>query len=78
MRATRSTWFGAVVAKREADGGRRDVARGESDYESLITVAVTTSGRNVSVGCTVYAAGKPRLVDLKRHPGRSRIGRSMI
>src|SRR5207248_4752910 len=37
----------------------------QSDYESLITVTVTTERQERSVSGTVYHDGKPRLVDIK-------------
>jgi len=50
----------------------------ESDYESLITVAVTTERQERSVSGTVYADGKPRLVDIKGIRVDAEFGRSMI
>jgi len=37
----------------------------QSDYESLITVTVTTERQERSVSGNVYHDGKPRLVDIK-------------
>jgi D-3-phosphoglycerate dehydrogenase len=41
---------------------RRDA---EGDYDSLITVAVVTDRQTRSVSGTVYAAGRPRIVNIK-------------
>src|SRR5208282_3384315 len=38
---------------------------GEGDYESLITVAVVTDRQTRSVSGTVYADGRPRIVNIK-------------
>jgi D-3-phosphoglycerate dehydrogenase / 2-oxoglutarate reductase len=51
---------------------------GESDYESLITVTLTTEHQVRSVSGTVYADGKPRLVDIKGIRVDAEFGRSMI
>ncbi len=50
----------------------------QSDYESLITVAVTTERQERSVSGTVYADGKPRLVDIKGIRVDAEFGKSMI
>src|SRR6202034_4649274 len=41
---------------------RRDA---EGDYESLITVTVTTDRQSRHVSGTVYADGRPRIVNIK-------------
>jgi D-3-phosphoglycerate dehydrogenase len=41
---------------------RRDA---EGDYDSLITLAVVTDRQTRSVSGTVYAAGRPRIVNIK-------------
>jgi D-3-phosphoglycerate dehydrogenase / 2-oxoglutarate reductase len=51
---------------------------GESDYESLITVTLTTEHQERSVSGTVYADGKPRLVDIKGIRVDAEFGKSMI
>ncbi|WP_407159006.1 phosphoglycerate dehydrogenase [Bradyrhizobium sp. STM 3557] len=51
---------------------------GESDYESLITVTLTTEHQVRSVSGTVYADGKPRLVDIKGIRVDAEFGKSMI
>ncbi len=67
--------------------GRRQGARmvvdeivraAQSDYESLITVTVTTERQERSVSGTVYADGKPRLVDIKGIRVDAEFGKSMI
>jgi D-3-phosphoglycerate dehydrogenase len=50
----------------------------QSDYESLITVTVTTDKQERSVSGTVYADGKPRLVDIKGIRVDAEFGKSMI
>ena len=49
-----------------------------SDYESLITVTVTTEQQERSVSGTVYHDGKPRLVDIKGIRVDAEFGKSMI
>ena len=49
-----------------------------SDYESLITVTVTTERQERSVSGTVYHDGKPRLVDIKGIRVDAEFGKSMI
>ncbi|HZE53483.1 MAG TPA: phosphoglycerate dehydrogenase [Bradyrhizobium sp.] len=56
-----------------------EVARAaQSDYESLITVTVTTERQERSVSGTVYHDGKPRLVDIKGIRVDAEFGKSMI
>ena len=50
----------------------------QSDYESLITVTVTTERQERSVSGTVYHDGKPRLVDIKGTEVDAEFGKSMI
>ena len=50
----------------------------QSDYESLMTVTVTTDRQERSVSGTVYADGKPRLVDIKGIRVDAEFGKSMI
>jgi D-3-phosphoglycerate dehydrogenase len=49
-----------------------------SDYESLITLTVTTGRQERSVSGTVYHDGKPRLVDIKGIRVDAEFGKSMI
>jgi len=48
------------------------------DYESLITLAVTTERQSRSVSGTVYADGRPRLVNIKGIRMDAEFGPSMI
>jgi len=50
----------------------------QSDYESLITVKVTTAEQERSVSGTAYHDGKPRLVDIKGIRVDAEFGKSMI
>ena len=54
------------------------VRAAQSDYESLITVTVATERQKRSVSGTVYADGKPRLVDVKGIRVDAEFGKSMI
>src|SRR3954468_22349030 len=54
------------------------VRAAQSDYESLITVTVTTERQERSVSGTVYADGKPRLVDIKGIRVDAEFGKSII
>ena len=50
----------------------------QRDYESLITVTVTTEKQERSVSGTVYHDGAPRLVDIKGIRMDAEFGKSMI
>jgi D-3-phosphoglycerate dehydrogenase len=67
-----------VVAKERGIMVDEIVRTAQSDYESLITVTVTTERQERSVSGTVYADGKPRLVDIKGIRMDAEFGRSMI
>ena len=54
------------------------VRAAQSDYESMISVAVTTDRQERAVSGTVYADGKPRLVDIKGIRVDAEFGKSMI
>jgi D-3-phosphoglycerate dehydrogenase len=54
---------------------RRDV---EGDYDSLVTVTVTTERQTRSVSGTVYADGRPRIVDIKGIRMDAEFGASML
>jgi len=54
------------------------VRAAQSDYESLITVTVITERQERSASGTVYADGKPRLVDIKGIRVDAEFGKSMI
>src|SRR5579871_2782768 len=67
-----------VVAKERGiavEETRREV---QSDYEGLITVTVVTDRQTRSVSGTVYADGKPRLVDIKGIRADAEFGPSML
>jgi D-3-phosphoglycerate dehydrogenase len=67
-----------VVAKERGMVVDEIVRAAQSDYESLITVTVTTERQERSVSGTVYADGKPRLVDIKGIRVDAEFGKSMI
>src|SRR6202045_1854479 len=67
-----------VVAKERGMVVDEIVRTAHSDYESLITVTVTTERQERSVSGTVYADGKPRLVDIKGIRVDAEFGKSMI
>ena len=56
----------APVVARERGMAVEEVTReAESDYDSLITVAVTTEKQTRFVSGTVFADGRPRIVNIK-------------
>src|SRR5436309_14313158 len=67
-----------VVAKERGMVVDEIVRAAQSDYESLITVTVTTERQERSVSGTVYADGQPRLVDIKGIRVDAEFGASMI
>src|SRR5438105_2672513 len=67
-----------VVAKERGMIVDEIVRAAQSDYESLITVTVRTERQERSVSGTVYADGKPRLVDIKGIRVDAEFGKSMI
>jgi D-3-phosphoglycerate dehydrogenase len=67
-----------VVAKERGMVVDEIVRAAQSDYESLITVTVTTERQERSVSGTVYADGQPRLVDIKGIRVDAEFGKSMI
>src|SRR5664280_1741021 len=67
-----------VIAKERGMVVDEIVRAAESDYASLITVTVTTERQERSVSGTVYADGKPRLVDIKGIRVDAEFGKSMI
>jgi len=67
-----------VIAKERGMVVDEVVRAAESDYESLITLTVTTEKQERSVSGTVYADGKPRLVDIKGIRVDAEFGKSMI
>ncbi|ABE61966.1 D-3-phosphoglycerate dehydrogenase [Nitrobacter hamburgensis X14] len=67
-----------VVAKERGMVVDEVVRAAQSDHESLITVTVATERQKRSVSGTVYADGKPRLVDIKGIRVDAEFGKSMI
>jgi D-3-phosphoglycerate dehydrogenase len=67
-----------VVAKERGMVVDEVVRAAEGDYESLITVTVTTERQERSVSGTVFADGVPRLVDVKGIRVDAEFGKSMI
>src|SRR6476660_7289648 len=70
--------LGSFVAKERGMVVDEIVRASQSDYESLITVTVTTERQERSVSGTVYHDGKPRLVDIKGIRVDAEFGKSMI
>ncbi|MGB3865041.1 MAG: phosphoglycerate dehydrogenase [Xanthobacteraceae bacterium] len=67
-----------VVAKERGMVVDEVVRAAQSDYESLITVTLTTERQERSVSGTVYADGKPRLTDIKGIRVDAEFAHSMI
>jgi D-3-phosphoglycerate dehydrogenase len=67
-----------VVAKERGMVVDEVLRAAESDYESVITVTVTTDNMERSVSGTVYADGAPRLVNIKGIRVDAEFGNSMI
>ncbi|MBN8981270.1 MAG: phosphoglycerate dehydrogenase [Rhizobiales bacterium] len=67
-----------VVAKERGMTVDEVVRAAQSDYDSLITVTVTTERQERSVSGTVFADGQPRLVDIKGIRMDAEFGKSMI
>jgi D-3-phosphoglycerate dehydrogenase / 2-oxoglutarate reductase len=69
----------APVVARERGMAVEEITRdAESDYESLITVTVTTEKQTRSVSGTVFADGRPRIVNIKGIRMDAEFGPSMI
>ncbi len=69
----------APVIARERGMAVEEITRdAESDYESLITVSVTTERQSRSVSGTVFADGRPRIVNIKGIRMDAEFGPSMI
>jgi D-3-phosphoglycerate dehydrogenase len=67
-----------VVAKDRGMVIEEITREGECDYESLITVTVTTERQTRSVSGTVFADGRPRIVNIKGIRMDAEFGPSMI
>ena len=67
-----------IVAKERGIAVEETTREAEADYESLITLAVTTERGTRHVSGTVYANGRPRLVNIKGIRMDAEFGQSMI
>ena len=67
-----------IVAKDRGIAVEETRREAEGDYESLITVTVTTDRQTRHVSGTVYADGRPRIVDIKGIRMDAEFGASMI
>ena len=67
-----------VVAKERGMVIEEITREGECDYESLITVTVTTERQTRSVSGTVFADGRPRIVNIKGIRMDAEFGASMV
>jgi D-3-phosphoglycerate dehydrogenase / 2-oxoglutarate reductase len=67
-----------IVARERGIVVEETTREAEGDYDSLITVAVTTERGPRNVSGTVYANGRPRLVNIKGIRMDAEFGRSMI
>ena len=68
----------AVVAKERGIAVEETTREGECDYESLITVTVTTERMTHNVSGTVFADGRPRIVNIKGIRMDAEFGPSML
>src|SRR5262245_3839950 len=67
-----------VIAKERGIAVEETKREGECDYESLITVTVTTERMARNVSGTVFADGRPRIVNIKGIRMDAGFGQSMI
>ena len=67
-----------IVAKERGIVVEETTREAQGDYESLITVAVVTERQTRSVSGTVFADGRPRIVDIKGIRIDAEFGPSMI
>jgi D-3-phosphoglycerate dehydrogenase / 2-oxoglutarate reductase len=67
-----------IVAKERGIVIEEMTREGHSDYESLITVTVTTERQTRHVSGTVFADGRPRIVNIKGIRMDAEFGHSMI
>jgi D-3-phosphoglycerate dehydrogenase len=67
-----------IVAKERGMVIEEITREGECDYESLITVTLTTERQTRSVSGTVFADGRPRIVNIKGIRMDAEFGPSMI
>jgi D-3-phosphoglycerate dehydrogenase len=67
-----------IVAKERGIVVEEVTREAEGDYESLITVTVTTQNQTRSVSGTVFADGRPRIVNIKGIRMDAEFGPSMV
>jgi D-3-phosphoglycerate dehydrogenase len=67
-----------VIAKERGIAVEETKREGESDYESLVTVTVTTERMTRGVSGTVFADGRPRIVNVKGIRMDAEFGASML
>jgi D-3-phosphoglycerate dehydrogenase / 2-oxoglutarate reductase len=67
-----------VVAKERGIAVEETTREGECDYESLITVTVVTGKLARNVSGTVFADGRPRIVNIKGIRMDAEFGSSML
>ncbi len=67
-----------IVAKERGMIVEETTRAAQSDYESLITLSVVTEKQMRSVAGTVYADGRPRIVNIKGIRMDAEFGASMI
>ena len=67
-----------IVAKERGIVVEETTREAQGDYESLITVTVVTERQTRSVSGTVFADGRPRIVDIKGIRVEAEFGPSMI
>jgi D-3-phosphoglycerate dehydrogenase / 2-oxoglutarate reductase len=67
-----------IVAKERGIVVEETTREAQGDYDSLITVTVTTERQERSVSGTVYADGRPRIVNIKGIRMDAEFGPSMI
>jgi D-3-phosphoglycerate dehydrogenase len=67
-----------VVAKERGIMVEETTRDMQGDYESLITISIETERQERSVAGTVYADGRPRIVDIKGIRMDAEFGKSMI
>ena len=68
----------AIIAKERGMVVEETTREAEGDYDSLIKLTVVTEGQERTVAGTVYADGRPRIVDIKGIRMDAEFGPSMI
>ena len=67
-----------IVAKERGIVIEEVTREAEGDYESLITVTVTTQGQSRSVAGTVFSDGRPRIIQIKGIELEAEFGKHML